>query len=261
MLSIVIPMYNQFDFTKACIDSIVRNTEDYEIILVDNGSDKREMCKLYNKYYSMDNLTVFSFDKNEGFPKAVNIGIEISSGEYVCLLNNDVVVTPNWWKIIKSHFDRVNFSGIVSPCTNECAGIQRISVNRYLNQNELDQVAIKFYEENKGKYEIVNAVIGFCMFIGRDVIDSIGLFDESFGLGNSEDIDFCLRANDIGYEILIARDCFVHHYGSKTHKAIMNSSDYFSLVRKNHNILLEKRGGIRYGQEILYRSWEPTIPC
>ena len=54
------------------------------------------------------------------------------------------------------------------------------------------------------------------MMIRRIVIDKIGYLDEQFGIGCFEDDDFCHRAIQTGFRVVIARDAFVHHFGSRT---------------------------------------------
>ena len=62
----------------------------------------------------------------------------------------------------------------------------------------------------------VNRLVGFCLLIGREVIDAIGLLDEQFGIGWFDDDDYCLRAIAAGFRAVIAGDAFVHHYGGRT---------------------------------------------
>lgn len=262
LTSIIIPIYNQYEFSKACIDSIIKNTDmkNTEIIIIDNGSEPEVINPLYIGYSNMKNFVFYSFDKNEGFPKAINKGIDLAKGKFICLLNNDCIVTLNWLDIMLEHFKRSTV-GIVSPCTNYCAGMQGINIGRYNNEEELNKKSKEFYDSNSGKFDIVNWAIGFCMLIKKEVVDKVGKFDEGFGMGNSEDIDFCLRAGDNNYEVLIARDCYVHHYGSRTHRALYDSKGYNDLLIKNSDKLLDKRKGIHYDQRIFYRSWETAISC
>ncbi len=235
MISIIIPAHNAFEYTNQCIDSIAENTYcDYEIIVVDNGSTDE------TKTYEGDGIRNFMkirFDENRGFPKAINAGIGISVGEYVCILNNDTITTPCWLDWMIDHIEN-NECDIVSPCTNRISGKQQVYPGDYKNYDELKTIAIDFHKNNSGKLSLVNQVIGFCMVFKRNLIDTIGYFDERFGFGNSEDIDFCIRAEKEGYRIGIAQDVFIHHYCGVTHDLL--KINYKEILDENHKKLIKK---------------------
>ena len=77
-------------------------------------------------------------------------------------------------------------------------------------------------------------LVFYCVAIKRTVIEKVGLLDEVYTPGNYEDDDYCMRAIDAGFKLGIAQDCYVHHFGSITHKAL--GLDYQKLVTKNHKI-------------------------
>ena len=84
------------------------------------------------------------------------------------------------------------------------------------------------------------------MLFRRQLVEEIGLLDESFGSGNFEDDDFCLRAVLAGYRNMIAGDVFIHHYGSRTF--IGNGIDYGSSLSGNRRIFIEKWGNEEVAQ-------------
>jgi len=228
MVSIIIPVHNAYEYTCNCVESIkVNTTGDYEIVLIDNGSTDE----------TKDIDVAVRFKENQGFAKAANKGIEISEGNYVCLLNNDVIVTPGALDLLKQHIDR-NEMDIAGACTNFCAGKQQILIPEYDNIEELYQRAFRYAMQNKYNYEIADSVIGFCMMFRKKLLIDIGYFDEQFGLGNCEDIDFCMRAKKAGYKIGIAKDVYVHHFGGVTHKIL--GIDYNKLLKENQEKLEKK---------------------
>jgi len=92
-------------------------------------------------------------------------------------------------------------------------------------------------------------VVGFCVLISRSVIEEIGGLDARFGLGNFEDDDFCLRAAIAGFRCVIASDCFVHHFGSRTFAGERIDRD--RLILDNWELFKEKWGlppELAYGQ-------------
>jgi len=251
MFSIIIPIFNQHDMTEDCITAIRECTQDCEIIIIDNGSTPP-----FKAPFTGDIETrVIRNEENRGFPVAVNQGIRAAKGETIILLNNDVVVTPDWAARLESHItpliltqqeikDGFQVGGvplsIVGPLTNYAAGLQRAQIADYQNKEELYKEASALSEEQAGEAEEVNFVIGFCMAFKRSLYDEIGPFDESLWPCSGEEIDFCLRARAAGHRIGIAHDVYVHHEGSQTFKII--DADYDAIVKRNDAHLAEKWG-------------------
>jgi len=201
--SIVILTCGKNKYIRKCVDSIKRNTKNFEIIVVDNGSDPK-----YQGYG-----TVIRNDENLGFPKGVNQGIKRATGEIIVLLNDDTLVTPNWLDHLSEHLKTYD---IVGPVTNSISGPQMLdSVPDDLTL-KLSSFSQSIYSENRKKVDPFHRLVFYCVAIKREVIDKIGLLDEQFSPGNFEDDDFCLRAIEAGFKLGIARDTFIYHYGSAT---------------------------------------------
>jgi len=230
--SIVILTYNELDCTRECLESIDHNTpEPHEIILVDNGSSDgtvpylRELCAQDDRYRLVENGT------NLGFAAGCNIGMRLARGGRILLLNNDVVVPRGWLSGLLQCLEREPDAGIVGPMSNEVAGAQRVSDTGYRSTDELEEFARSFARENGGRRVPADRLVGFCMLFRREVVEAVGELDESFGSGNFEDDDFCLRAALAGYGCVIAGDVFIHHYGSRSFKA--NRIDYARAMATN----------------------------
>jgi glycosyltransferase involved in cell wall biosynthesis len=208
MISIVIPVYNNHAMTDECLASIAANTSDYEIIIVDNGS----IPAVSVEFKSIRN------EENKGFPVAVNQGIRAAKGDIIILLNNDVIVTPEWTERFVYHLDKYV---IVAPLANYCAMLQQESaIATYHDEKSLYEAAKEWSQTHDREVEEVNYVIGFCMAFKKSLWEELGDFDESIWPCSGEEIDFCLKARHKGYPIAIARDVYVHHYGSQTFKAM-----------------------------------------
>lgn len=237
--SIVIVTYNQLKFTKECIESIRMYTpEPHEIVFVDNGSSDgtvkwlRRIVKNNMKYKLVENR------KNLGFPMGCNQGIKKASGEYILLLNNDVVVTKGWLSGMLECLNNGMDVGIVGPMTNNISGPQQVPIVGYNSMQELNGYAQEFRKRNRFRRIPQRRIVGFCILFRRELVDKIGMLDESFESGNFEDDDFCLRAALAGYRNLIAADVFVHHYGSVSF--VGNKIDYRSTMSANRKIMEEK---------------------
>ena len=242
MKSIIIPVFNQHDMTNECIYAVMENTQDCEIIVIDNGSTP-EYTPPFTGFIG---CRVIRNTENKGFPAAINQGIREASGEVIILLNNDVIVTPWWSDRLISALNQVS---IVGPVTNYSAGLQKITTDLYNDKDELNKVAGGIYEDYEDNIQEVNWVIGFCMVFKKSLVDEIGYFDESIWPCCGEEIDFCLRAKKAGHKIGIAQGCYLHHDGSATFKA-MDDLDYKNICLKNEKHLESKWGKDWYRQEI-----------
>ena len=98
LASIIIPCWNQLDFTRLCLTALARHTRPpWELIVIDNGSTDGTAAYLSGvRDVAPMPVTVISNSKNLGFPAAINQGLRAARGEYFVLLNNDAVVTDGW---------------------------------------------------------------------------------------------------------------------------------------------------------------------
>jgi hypothetical protein len=71
-------------------------------------------------------------------------------------------------------------------------------------------------QKKAGRAYRVQRLIGFCLLVRREVFEHVGGFDEQFGLGFFDDDDLCIRALDAGFQLVVAEDVFVHHFGNRT---------------------------------------------
>src|SRR5690606_31767020 len=104
----------------------------------------------------------------------------------------------------------------------------------YDSLNDLDGFAWEHGRANAGSRVSIDRLVGFCLLIRREVIDTVGMLDERFGIGCFEDDDYCRRALDAGFEAVIAADSFVHHFGSVTFR---NSGVDFAKVLRDNEVL------------------------
>ena len=110
-VSLVIPVYNQLDYTRQCLESIVRCTDQsYELIIVDNASTDGTLEFLKD----VTQPTIITNQDNLGCAKAWNQGVRASHGDVIGILNNDIVVTPGWLK------DLVFYRTCSAPATALC---------------------------------------------------------------------------------------------------------------------------------------------
>lgn len=241
-VSIVIPVYNQLEATQITINSIYENTDtDFELVIVDNNSS--EHVKKYLKHLETEkqNVKIIYNSENYGFPKAVNQGIEISEGKFIVIANNDIIVNDGWLRRFIEVAKSRNHIGIVSGISNSVSGIQIDANATYQSVEEMKQYADKIKKQNQNQISEFPRVAFLCTLIKKELIEKIGGLDERFSPGNYEDDDYCLRAQIAGYTTIIAKDVFIHHFGSKSFKANGNDN-YEKLLVRNKNIFVDKWG-------------------
>ncbi|MEN6520918.1 MAG: glycosyltransferase [Armatimonadota bacterium] len=252
-VSIVILAYNQLYYTKKCLESIEQYTNvPYELIVVDNCStdgtadyldsltDRWEKSEIENGFCKA--VKVIKNSENLGYAAGNNCGIAASTGDYVLLLNNDVVVTPGWLERLVRPMEYHSGVGITGPMSNFVSGSQLVKHACY-NKSTLEglnEFAAELAKEYNGEILSHVRVVGFSMLISRSVIEEVGGLDTRYGLGNFEDDDYCIRAVIAGFSVLIVKDCFVHHFGSQTFAG--ENIDRDRLIMKNWELFKEKWG-------------------
>lgn len=236
--SIIILTYNNFAMTKDCILSIRKYTNpiDYEIIVVDNCSTDETVSWLKEQ----TDLHVIFMDENVGFPKGCNIGIEASSKENdILLLNNDTIVTSNWLNNLQTCLHSDERIGAVGAVSNNGANLQGVEF-AYSNFEEMQEKALLNNVSDKERWEEKVCLIGYCMLIKREVIESLGGLDEGYSPGYIEDNDLSLRILNLGYKLYLCHDAFIHHYlGTSFRK---NAEQFNQLILKNREYFTKKWG-------------------
>lgn len=233
--------------TQKAINRFINQAEgfDYEIILIDNNSrEKIAVSALKNK-----KIKFIQNKENIGFAKAVNQGIRAALGNYILLLNSDALVEENTVKKMLEHLISDNQAGIIGPKFIYANGQNQVSSGRFPNfWGEFFRLSmlhriLPFSAYNKNFYSIksLDWVSGGCMLIKREVINQIGLFDENYFF-SGEDMDFCLRAKERGWQVVYYPLVKIIHYynfssgGRKSTRAIeleRNGFNYY--FKKNYS--------------------------
>ena len=216
MTSIIMLTHNRLDQTKKCVKSIRKHTPElHEIIFVDNGSTDSTVKWLQGQVKENKNYQLIENKENVGVAKGRNLGINISRGESILLLDNDVIISSGWLSGMMECLKHAPDAGIVGPITNSSSGRQQVADESYRSVDYLDKYATTFKERFNHRRIPCRNIAGFCMLFKRTLVEKVGLLDERFGTGHSEAEVFCLRAALKDYQNYIAGDIFVHHSGGK----------------------------------------------
>jgi len=246
---IIIPVWNQLDFTRKCIESVFKNTDyAFHLIIVDNGSNwptKEHLDKLARD--RKDAVTLIRNEKNLGFIKASNQGIRQSRASYVCFLNNDTQVSEGWLKEMIRVAEAEEDIGIVNPNSNTLGCKPK-------RAETLDSLT-KRLKSYTGEWSELALATGFCMLVKRKVIQKVGLFDEIYGMGTFEDADFSKRAQGIGYLCVCARAAYVYHQERRSFIRFKRFNQDFN---RNQQIFSSKWGR---QERILYILTREDLSC
>jgi GT2 family glycosyltransferase/glycosyltransferase involved in cell wall biosynthesis len=246
-VSIIVPIYNAFEDTKNCVESVLENTKiPYELILIDDCSPDERIGIFLDEMEKIPNIKVIRNKENKGFVKNINIGMQNSDGDVV-LLNSDTMVTPKWLQklVIAAYSDRD--IGTVTPLSNAAGAfsVPEIGKNNDIPKSmTLEEMASLVEKSSKNVYLEVPTGNGFCMLIKRETIDDVGFFDEeNFGKGYGEENDFCMRASQKSWKNILDDTTYIYHKRSASF-----STEKEELMKKNRKIL-----------DKLYPSYTPKI--
>ncbi|ULT57322.1 glycosyltransferase family 2 protein [Neobacillus drentensis] len=239
-VDILLPIYNSVSETRNCIESILENTpqDSFNLYLLDDKSTDVQI-EYMTKYYSENypkNIFAIRNNENLGFPGNVNNGFAITKND-VIILNSDTLVAGNWLKILADVACSDESIAAINPMSNYgvLAGLPtpNSTVNELFSFKEL---ATAFQKSKETGYIETPLLIGFCMYMKRNALKTVGVFDaEAFKRGYGEETDWCMRARQKGYKLAVAKAAYVHHIGGSSFGA-----EKEQLQKRSREILLQR---------------------
>lgn len=219
-VDIIVPVYRGLNDTRLCIDSVLASTcqSTYRLIVINDASPEPAVTAWLRERAAQDaRITLLENPENLGFVGTVNRGMALSESNDVLLLNSDTEVANNWLDRIRSAAYSDAKVASVTPFSNNAT---ICSYPRFCKDNSLPggydtaRLDALCAQTNPGVVVDVPTGVGFCMYIRRDCLTQVGLFDtENFGKGYGEENDFCQRAAEAGWRNLHLLDTFVLHTG------------------------------------------------
>jgi len=232
MFSIILLNHNNVHYTIDCIESIQKSSyPSYEIIVVDNASEKDEVGILRKKF---SKVRVIASKTNHWFAEGNNLGVRHAKGKYIVILNNDTIVSKDWLKKVAGTFK----DPLIAIA--QCRMYAKFSKEKYFYDNNNMQSLVGTPLLNKNNYD-ENGLKDSFLAIGCALIYPYELFKEPFDkdyLINAEDTSLAFQARIRGYKVKEIKDSVIYHLGNVTMKK--KSTKGFWLKERNYlmNLLI-----------------------
>lgn len=223
--TIIIPVYNAFRESLACVRSVMECTQPrHNVLVVDDCSSAGQFADaLPRELLGQPRLRILRNQQNLGFVKTCNLAMRQAAPSDVVLLNSDTEVTPGWLDKLQEAAASHERVGTVTPLTNRgtiCSIPEFLADNELPAGYRLHDFAALVEAASAREYPKLPTCVGFCVYIKREVIDRIGLFDEeAFGKGYGEENDFSCRLQAAGYWDVLDDATFVYHRGRMSFQA------------------------------------------
>lgn len=261
-LSLVIPLYNRWDFVEHQLLAFSRDPallESTEILYV--VDDPRILTAISNEVENLHRLYNVPFKliwghRNRGFSGANNLGVSVSRGRQVLLLNSDAFPTaPGWANRLSQLLDtHPEFGMLGARLLNPEGGMQHAGMvffhssswQVWLNKHPMAGLDPQFDPVPEG-VEVVEkpAVTGACVIMTRELYDTVGGLDEGYLIGDFEDSDLCLKVAAAGHKVGYVPGVELVHLERQSFSALGDTSFRTLVVRFN-----AWRHSQRWGEQI-----------
>lgn len=228
-VSVVLCVHNALKEVDRCLKSIKKHkTDNLNLIIVDDGS-REDTAELLNEFHNKHKswTTLLRNEKAQGYTRAANKGMKELKGDLVILLNSDTVVSKDWHlKMADAVFSSPG-AGVVGPMSSAASTQSLPDFRSTKDQTAINELPPGLTAEDMNNYcekwssaeltPYVPLVHGFCFGVTRELLDSIGYFDEeNFPRGYGEENDYCFRAANAGFSLVVATHTYIYHEKSKS---------------------------------------------
>ncbi len=254
LVSVIIVNYNNYQYTIECLKSLsIQTYQNFEVLLVDNGSKFNLYMKLkeeLNQFRNLLNINLIKNNRNLYFGAGNNKAIKIANGEYICLLNNDVVVERDFLEKMVDFLEKHPDAGMITPKIKFYENKQVIwNAGAFINFRTTKIVKNRGFLEHdpmNQKYneiETIGYAPGTALFLKKKIIKDIGLIDEIFMMYH-EDPDWNLRAQKKGYKSFYIPTTTVYHNVPIDVKKRGSLFTYY-FFKRNSQIIIWKHAKLR----------------
>lgn len=248
-ICIVILNYNNYEDTIECVSSLQMAIDPakYDIVIVDNNSNNDSVSIIQNK---LNGVTLIQSNQNRGYAYGNNLGIQYAKKEgyeYVCVLNNDTIITENFLDICIGYLENHKETVFVSPTLldyDRSHRVQSTGGDIYVSKGYVNL-------KNNGKFlnelpPIVESdyIGGACMVFPVKVVETIGYIPEAYFLF-FEETEWCYKAKVAGYKNICLTNTYIYHKGSVSIKAVSGLQEY--LMERNRVVFVKRNSRTRLG--------------
>jgi len=222
LVSLIIPTKNGKDLVRACIESILEKTtyQNYEILLIDNGSDEQESIEYFNYLDTLDKVRVLEYPAPFNYSEINNFGVKHSNGSIVGLVNNDIeVISPEWLTYMVGHAERESVGCVGAKLLYSDTRLQHAGV--VLGYGGGAGHAHKnFPSANTGYLKRIcatnnfSAVTAACLLVKRVHFDTVNGLNERDLAVAFNDVDFCLKVKELGLHNVYCAEAELFHHES-----------------------------------------------
>lgn len=223
LISIIIANKDHAQDLKRCVDSVFEKStyENYEIILVENGSSEKAVLDYYRELEENPKVKIVRFEGSFNYSAVNNLGVKHAGGEYILLLNNDTqVITVNWMEELLMYAQRPDVGAVGAKLYYGDKTIQHAGVVLALGAHRTaGHSHYKQHRDNLGYMgrlcyaQNVSAVTGACLLVKKSLYDQMGGLDESYAISLS-DVDLCLKLRKAGYLNVFTPFAELYHFES-----------------------------------------------
>ncbi|MBW4466161.1 MAG: glycosyltransferase family 2 protein [Pegethrix bostrychoides GSE-TBD4-15B] len=258
LISIIIPTKNLSAVLAKCLESIFTKSTylNYEVIVIDNGSDEPELAELLLDWQSQypEQFRFYSLDLPFNFSLINNYAVGKAQGDYLLFLNNDTeVITPDWLESLLEQAQRPSIGAVGPLLVYPDNSVQHAGVVMGIQgvANHGHRHAASELPGYFGQLATPNnylAVTGACLLCRREVFLEVGGFDESLSVAYN-DVDLCLKMIEKGYRNVFIPHAKLCHYESKS---------------RGYEDSAEKKQRLQQESSIIAQRWEKYIehdPC
>ena len=224
MVSLIIPTKNGLELIRQCIESIRNKTTypNYEILIVDNGSDDLEVLNYFKELESDIRIRVLRDDRPFNYSALNNAAVKLARGELTGLVNNDIeVISSDWLSEMASHAMRPGVGAVGAKLWYPNKTLQHGGV--VLGVGGVAGHSHKHLHNHRHGYfgranliQSFSAVTAACMIIKKSIYEEVGGLNETNLTIAFNDIDFCLRVREAGYRNVWTPYAELYHHESAT---------------------------------------------
>lgn len=217
---ILLPVFNGYAVTEACLRSLRRNTPEaaYRLIFINDCSTDFRMTDLAKSFLRPQDIYLEN-KTNRGFVQSINLGLGQSEEHDAVLLNSDTRPAPGWLEGLRRAAYRDEKVAGVNPVTNYATIYSLQELTPLSSEKDLELIAHALEKFSGEEPHVIPTAVGFCFFMKRTVLNHIGKLDEVYGKGYGEENDWCMRARRYGYRIVLEPSSYVFHEGHVSMRA------------------------------------------